>query len=320
MALPQVQSDHSSVMKDRNRSVTVVLAFLAIYFIWGTTYLAVVFGLRGFPPFFLSAFRFGIAGVLLLGYSLAKGESLPFGRSLIRTFNSGVLMLVGGSGLVTWAEQYVPSGYAAVVVASEPFIFVLLDKKRWSFYFTKQIIVIGLIIGFVGVVTFILSAPATSAGNIPGTLMVWGYITLFMSSLLWVAGSLYSNNNPDKSTSTVMITSVQLLAASMVSVLLGFLTSEHSIFSIRDVDLEAWAGLAYLTFMGSIVAFFSYTWLLTVRPPAQVSTHTYVNPVVAVFVGWWIVNEPISTVQLIAIVIILIGVLLTTGVKSSASV
>src|SRR5215217_8351035 len=124
-------------MKKENTAL-VVLAFGAIYIVWGTTYLAILFGLEGFPPFVLSAVRFAVAGLLLLGWCLLRGERLPERRQWKVPVVSGIVMLVGGSGLVAWAEQYVTSGQAAIVIATEPFLFLLLDKKQWSFYFSRK--------------------------------------------------------------------------------------------------------------------------------------------------------------------------------------
>jgi drug/metabolite transporter (DMT)-like permease len=297
------------------RSLLVLLAFFAIYFIWGTTYMAVIFALKSFPPFLLSAFRFGVSGTLLFIYCLIRGEPLPDVGSLKVYLISGVLMLVGGSGLVTWSEQYVFSGHAAVVTATEPFIFLLFDRSRWRFYFSQRLIIFGLIVGFVGVLAFILYAPQNATLHVPVMLKVAGYAVLFVSCMLWVTGSLYASNS-EKKASNVMTASIQLLGAALVSALLAVITTEYRQFSFYRITPGALGGLAYLTFMGSIIAFVAFMWLLSVRPPAQVSTHTYVNPVVAVFMGWWILNEPVNAIQVMAIAIILLGVLLTNMKKN----
>ena len=279
--------------------------------------MAVIFALKSFPPFLLSALRFGVSGILLLIYCLIRGERLPDVSSLKVFLVSGVLMLVGGSGLVTWSEQYVLSGHAAVVTATEPFIFLLFDKSRWRFYFSQRLIILGLIIGFIGVVVFILYASQNAALQVPRILMVAGYAVLFVSCMLWVIGSLYaSNSNLDKKASNVMTASIQLLGAALVSAALAIVMNEYKQFSIYSITPSALGGLVYLTFMGSIIAFVAFMWLLSVRTPAQVSTHTYVNPVVAVFMGWWILNEPVNSIQVGAIAIILLGVLLTNMKKN----
>jgi len=140
---------------------------------------------------------------------------------------------------------------------------------------------------------------------------------LFVSCMLWVIGSLYaSNSNSEKKASNVMMASIQLLGAAVISTILAVILKEYQQFSFYSITPSALGGLAYLTFMGSIVAFVAFIWLLSVRTPAQVSTHTYVNPVVAVFMGWWILNEPVNSIQAMAIAIILLGVLLTNMKKN----
>jgi drug/metabolite transporter (DMT)-like permease len=302
----------------KQNPVLIFLAFLAIYIIWGTTYLAILFGLEGFPPFLLSTIRFTVAGVLLLGWCLFKKQRLPSGKTLKVAIISGVIMLVGGSGLVTWAEQYVTSGQAAIVIATEPFLFILLDKKRWPLYFSQKSIIPGLLLGFSGVALFFLFAKSSHELQVSTSLKLTGYGVLFISGVLWVSGSLYSKTKRDETISNTVITSVQLIAAGVFSGLLSGLTGEVTSFSFVDVNTRAWGGLGYLIFMGSIVAYLAFTWLLTVRPPAQVSTHTYVNPVVAILMGWWIANEPLASMQLVGLGIILLGVLLTNKKASPA--
>lgn len=289
-----------------------MLAFLAIYIVWGTTYLAILFGLDGFPPFLLSAIRFTVAGLLLIAWCIFKKKPLLPLKDLKVAVLSGIIMLVGGSGLVTWAEQYIASGQASIVIATEPFMFILLDKKRWPVYFSKKNIIPGLLLGFGGVVLFFLFAKSNIASAVPVNLKIAGYVVLFVSGILWVLGSLYSKNHRNEMASNIVITAVQLLAAGIFSIILSALTGELISFSLSHVSIKAWGGLLYLIFLGSIVAYLAFTWLLTVRPPAQVSTHTYINPVVALFMGWWIANEPLTWMQLVAVGIILSGVLLTT--------
>ncbi len=298
-------------MTARNQAIKVFLAFLAVYIIWGTTYLAAIVGLESFPPFLLSAFRFSTAGIILLIFSILKGLKFPQGKLLGLYLANGVVMLVGGSGLVTWSEQYVLSGYAAVVVASEPFIFVLLDRRRWTFYFSNKNIVAGLLIGFIGVVMFVWFSSAFELESKSADLVITGYTVLFLSCFLWVIGSIFSSRIKESDTSVVTISAVQLLSAGVFSFLLAGVTNEFDGFSFVDVTARSWSGLFFLTFGGSVVAYLSFVWLLTVRSPAQVSTHTYINPIVALFMGWWMANEPISFQQMICVGVILLGVLLT---------
>lgn len=290
----------------------VVLAFSAIYIVWGTTYLAILFGLEGFPPFMLSAFRFSTAGVLLLSWCLFSGERLPALQDCKVPVISGIIMLVGGSGLVTWAEQYVTTGQAAVVIATEPFLFLLMDKKRWAFYFSNKRVIAGLVLGFAGIALFFLFTAHHPGMLVSASQKVVGYLVLFLSAILWVGGSLYAKSRALKTISNTMTTAIQLIAAGLFSTLLSATTNEWTDFSITAVSAKAWGGLLYMIVMGSLVAYLAFTWLLTVRPPAIVSTHTYVNPVVAVFMGWAMAGESITTVQIAALFVILVGVMLVS--------
>lgn len=299
-------------MKPKQPSqLLVILAFLAIYIIWGTTYLAIAFGLKGFPPFVLTGFRGVIAGGILLAWCLARGEKLPDRATVGNTAVSGILMLVGGTGLVTWAEQYISSGYAAIIMATEPFFFVLLDKKQWADYFSNKWVLIGLVVGFIGIVLFFHYTGESAQHSADSSIQLIGNLVLLLGAILWVVGSLYARNKVDHSHSNTLTTGLQLLAAGLFSSLIAAFTGEWSRFSIRQVPLAAWGGLLYLVTMGSLVAYMAFTWLITIRPPALVSTHTYVNPVVAVLIGWAFANEHISLLQVMALLVILVGVLFT---------
>ena len=286
----------------------VVLAFIAIYIIWGTTFMAIVYGLKSFPPFILSTFRFFAAGVLLFFFCKIKGHTVPPLRIIIPASVSGIVMLVGGSGLVTWAEQYIGSGYAATIMAAEPFMFILFERKMWQFYFSQKFIIAGLLLGFAGLVLFSSSSVSHTES---GDMQLVGNLVLFLSAVLWVGGSLYGKKINTTGFSNTMMTSIQLMAAGIFSAILAVFAGEWSRFSFHGISFEAWSGLIYLITMGSMVAFLAFTWLMTIRPPALVSTHTYVNPVVAVIAGWLFAKETFSEMQIMGLVIILVGVLLT---------
>lgn len=288
----------------------VILAFIAIYIVWGTTYLAILFGLDGIPPFMLSALRFFIAGIILFGWCRWKKQPLPPAKVNITAACAGAVMLIGGTGLVTWGEQYISSGNAAIIMAIEPFMFLLLDKKQWPVYFSNAYIIAGLIIGFAGIVLFFQLST-----SVPGTankeMQLVGQGVMVLAALLWVIGSLWAKQNISPQYSSTIITSIQMIGAGVFSAIISGLTGEWSGFNIAAVSPKAWGGLLYLITMGSLVAYLAFVWLITIRPPAMVSTHTYVNPIVAVFIGWAFASEHISGFQLLALLLILAGVLLT---------
>jgi drug/metabolite transporter (DMT)-like permease len=287
----------------------IFFAFAAIYIIWGSTYLALLIGVQSMPPFVLSALRFLIAGIALYGYSLWRGESQPDFASLKKNAVCGILMLFGGAGSVAWAEQYLPSSLAAIIVTALPFWFVLLDKKQWSFYFSNKLIIAGLLIGFIGVAVLVGfdKSPRSFTGN--SSMKIYGTVALIAGGVSWTIGSLYSKYRPAKN-SVLMNAAIQLLSAGLFTFLISFLSGELNAYSFSNTKKEAWSALLYLIIMGSVIAYLSYLWLLRVRPTAQVSTYVYVNPVVAMLLGAIIAKEPITWLQIIGLIIILSGVLM----------
>lgn len=292
----------------------VPLAFTNIYVIWGITFLAVSFGLTGFPPFILSGFRFLAAGLMIFGYLRAKGEKANSLVNWRKNAITGILVLTGGTGLVGWGEQYVSASEASIAIATGPFWFIAIDKKNWKYYFSNKVILVGLVIGFVGLILFLNGSVTSPESTVSGSLRITAFIVLALSSISWVLGSLYSKNNP-AGHSTFMNIAQQLISAGVASLIIASFRNEWSGFSITAVPLSAWFGLLFLIVFGSIVAYVSYIWLLSVKPAALVSTHTYINPIVTVLAGWIITNEMINGSQLLGLFVILSGVLLTNATK-----
>ena len=292
-----------------NFKFRVLLAFAGIYIIWGTTYLAISYGLTGFPPFILSGYRFLVAGVLILLWLWKKGEKPNSATNWFKNFIPGIFILAIGVGLVAWGEQYLSSTEAAIVMASEPFWFILLDKKNWKNYLSNPFVLSGLIIGMGGLILF-LKDSLEAGPNTQGSIRIIAFGILFISSLLWVMGSLFSKNRASTH-SIFMNVGQQLIVGGVASMIIATFLGEWSIINVSTIPPQAWYGLLYLIFFGSIIAYLSFIWLLSVKPPALVSTHTYVNPVVAVLFGWIVANESITVTQSAGLFIILIGVLLT---------
>ncbi|WP_051890658.1 EamA family transporter [Chryseobacterium vrystaatense] len=302
-------------MSTSKNSWLVPVAFINIYVIWGITFLAISFGLTGFPPFILSGFRFLAAGLLMIGWLLAKGEKANSLVNWKKNAITGILILTGGTGLVAWGEQYVSASEAAIAIATGPFWFIAIDKKNWKYYFSDKFIPIGLIIGFVGLILF-LNGSVSSAHHAAtdGKLRITAFIVLALSSVAWVLGSLYSKKNP-ASQSTFMNIAQQLITAGVAAFIIASFRKEWHGFSFSNVPVSAWAGVLFLIFFGSIVAYLSYIWLLSVKPAALVSTHTYINPIVTVFAGWIVAGQTINGSQLYGLSVILLGVLLTNVTK-----
>jgi drug/metabolite transporter (DMT)-like permease len=287
----------------------IFLAFAAIYIIWGSTYLAALLGLASIPPFLMASMRFLIAGALLYGWCLLKGDSKLTTSDLGRNALSGILMLFGGTVSVIWAEQYIPSGLAAILATTLPFWFVLLDRRQWAHYFSNWMIPGGVVIGFVGVV-LLLAQPGQSSQLLQSSGKFWISVgVLLTGGIFWTLGSLYAKYKPSSS-STMLNGSLQLLSAGAFSGLVSLISGELTGFQLAQVMLKSWLALAYMVFMGLIITYLAYLWLLKVRSPAVVSTYAYVNPVIAVLLGVLFANESISVRQLLALVVILVGVLL----------
>lgn len=295
----------------------IILAFIAVYFIWGSTYLAVRFGLAGFPPFILVSLRYVVAGLLMLAYCKIKREPLPALKLLNRQVVSGVLMLVGGTGMVAWAEQYITSGQVAVLFAAQPLWFLVLDKANWRQYFSEKYIFSGLLIGFLGIFLFMKLGHEEVKES---SMNIIAMVGVQIGAMLWVVGSLITKKSKGSS-SVIMNSSIQLIAASVFSALVALLAGEYTGFSFSNIPVNAWLGLIFLITFGSLVAYLAYIWLLGHVAPALISTYTYVNPVVAVFLGWAFADEKFYSGQFIGLAVILIGILLVNvpGYRKSVS-
>ena len=287
----------------------IILSFGAVYIIWGSTYLALRIGIQSLPPFLLSSLRFLLAGSLLSGWCwMVKKESYPSVKSININSIAGILTLFGGTASVAWAEQYISSSLAAIIVTAVPFWFILLDRKQWSFYFSNKVIIAGLIIGFAGVIILAVFDKTNTTHSSPQK-QLSGVIAVVAGGISWTTGSLYSKYKPTGSSLTVNA-AIQLSAAGVFSLMVSFLSGEWNSFAFGSVTISSWLALAYLVLIGSIVAFSCYLFLLKMRPPAQASTYVYVNPVVALLLGALFVDEPVTWIKVLALAIILSGVLL----------
>lgn len=289
----------------------VIAAFAAVYIIWGSTYLGIKYAIDTIPPIMMACVRFFVAGSLLLIWCMLKGESLPNLKSLLWLSVSGILMLFVGNGSVAWIEQYLPSGLAAIIVATVPLWFVILDKSQWAYHFSNKLIIVGLLIGFAGVLVLFWGKGAVA---ITGDKMkLISFFILIVGTIGWTVGSLISKYKKTEGSTSVKV-AVQMLSASAVAFFVS-LFAEKNQFDVHSVSAESLWGLIYLIVMGSLVAFMAYVWLLSVRPASVVGTYAYVNPIVAVFLGWLMVNEPMGAQQIIALAIILSGVVLVNLAK-----
>ena len=290
----------------------ILIAFASTYIIWGTTYVAILIGLKTIPPFFMAAVRFLIAGLVLLIIVAARGENIRV-PAMFKNMLLGVVILTGGQGLLFWAEQYIPSGYAAILVSALPLWYVILDRKNWASYFKNKLILGGLILGFLGIL-LLFEKYIGASSNDAGILQVFGLLAVLLACICWASGTLYYKNHINQG-SMFLNLGWQLMGGFLSSLLIGYLSGELKSFSFSAVSLDSWLATLYLAVAGSLVAFIAFNWLMTVRPAAIVGTYAYVNPVIAVLLGWLMANEKITVLQVVGMFIILLSAFLVNSPK-----
>lgn len=284
----------------------VIAAFAAVYIIWGSTYVGIALAIKSVPPFLMAGLRFSASGIILFVWCLATGEKIQPLKSFLKSCLAGVLMLGIGTTSLIYSEQYLPSGLAAVIVASIPFFFVIMDKRHWRENFTDKFIVIGLLVGFAGILLLFRGKGSLNLGD---KYQLLGFLVLFIGSLFWAGGSLYAKYSVVEG-STTMKAAVQMMSAGAAAFIAALIAGEQHGFIWGNITAESIYAMSYLVLVGSLVGYIAYIWLLSVRPPALVGTYAYVNPVVAVFLGWLLHDEVITTSQILALIVILLGVLL----------
>ena len=287
--------------------LSIIVAFAIVYIVWGSTYYFIKEALAGFPPFLLGAVRFIIAGLIILGWAMFKGEKVFDWKLVPNAAVSGLLMLFLGNGMVIWVEQTLPSAMAAIMVSSAAFWFVILDKPKWKTNFSNTNTILGLIFGFIGVI--LLFWDKISGTSISGDKEALGLLLLSFSVIGWAGGSLYSKYFTSGG-SPLVNSGWQITIAGLAFIPGMLIMDETDTFKISEVPRFAWFSLIYLVLMGSIAAYSAYVWLLTVRPATQVSTYAYVNPVVAVLLGVIFAGEKITFFPILGLTIILVSVLL----------
>ena len=302
----------SSVRRHPAR-LNVIFGFLAIYLIWGSTYLGIRYAVESIPPLIMMGVRHLLAGVVVFSWTRARGTPAPRLRQWGYALIAGALLFLGGHGTLAWAEQKVPSGSAALLCATLPLWTVLLSRvdgserklgpKAWA----------GLLLGFAGVA--LLIGPDGLRAHLD--LLAAGVV--ISSALLWAIGTSYSRS-VKMSSSTVLSAAMQMMSGGATLLVAGVLTGEAGRVHLSTLTLRSVLALAYLVVFGSIIAFTVYTWLVSVSSPSRVSTYAYVNPVVAVLIGWLVAGEAVGVRTFAATAIILGGVaLVSTGREQLAA-
>ncbi|MEW5991082.1 MAG: EamA family transporter [Chloroflexota bacterium] len=296
--------DHPAMPK-RTSAIGLWAALLTVYVVWGSTYLGIAIAIETIPPFLMLAIRFAIAGAVLVGWEVLRGGRgfrLPSAREWRDSAIVGALLLGIGNGFVGLAEETVPSGIAAILIALIPAWFAIFG---WLYFRDPlpRLVVAGIAIGLVGVV--LLVWPFGSGAN---AFDLRGVLILLVAPLGWAHGSLFSARRATLPARPLMATGLQMLLGSAALAAEGTLTGELARFDVAAISAESLWALAYLTVIGSLVAFNAYAWLLRNAPLSLVSTYAYVNPVVAVALGSLVLAEPITPRTLVASAVIVAAV------------
>ena len=288
-----------------------IIAFASIYLIWGSTYLGIRVAVQTIPPFLMGAGRFLLAGSVLMFLVRSRGAPKPTARQWRDNAFIGTCLLLGGNGFVSWAEQTLPSGLTALIIGIQPAFMVLTEWAWRGGQRPTPTTFIGLLLGFVGVAW--LAAPWDSASttgvNLPAVLLV------LLACASWAFGAIYSRNvkNPAP---PFLASAMQMLGGSCALFVGAVIHGELATVNIASISGHSIGAFLYLAFVGSLVGFSTFVWLMEHSTPARVSTYAYVYPIVSVFLGWLILDEPITTRTLFAAAIIVAAVVIITTQKS----
>ena len=296
---------------------SVWLAMLVLYFVWGSTYLGIAIAVDTIPPFLMAAVRFFLAGLVLLGWSMARAGSsfaLPTRGQWRDGAIVGALLLGGGMGMVAFGEQTIPSGITALLIAMMP-VWVAIFGRLFYGERLPRLAVVGIVIGFVGVA--IMIGP-TAVGSV-GALDPLGLLAVLVSPIAWSIGSLFASHRARLPNGPLMATSIQMLAGSSVLAAMAVLAGELGRFDPTTISTASAVAFLYLTIIGSLLAFTAYGWLLRVAPLPMIATYAYVNPIVAVILGALILDESIEPRTVVAGAVIITAVVLIVTVRGRMS-
>jgi len=289
----------------------VFTALAAVYLLWGSTYLGIKYAIETLPPFLMAGTRFTFAGAMLYAWArLIRKDAQPLRAHWRTSFIVGGLLLLCGNGGVVWAERSIPSSLAALLVATEPLWIVLLNWVRKEGVRPNLKVVLGLLVGFAGVWLLVGGGTLTSAHS--GGSQLFGASFVLLAAFAWACGSLYSVRAP-ASSSPLLAAGMQMTAGGALLLLAGTLMGEWTRFDLGNASARSLLAFLYLLIFGSFIGFTAYSWLLRNVRPALASTYAYVNPVVAVLLGWVVAGEPLGARTLLSAAIIIASVALITS-------
>jgi drug/metabolite transporter (DMT)-like permease len=287
----------------------VVLAFFAIYVIWGSTYLAIRYAVETIPPLYAAGFRHLSAGTILLIWALARGLR-PSKAQIRASVVIGFFFFLIGHGSLHWAERIVPSGLASLLIAIEPIFVFLLSSAATRTWKLNGMLMTGILLGLVGVAMLVRGGTGEA-----GHSLTLGSVAILVGAFSWSVGIIYSRRS-HLSGSPLLLSALSLLSGAAMLLFTATIAGEARSFSLSQVTVKSWAALGYLILFGSVIAFTAYNWLLEHFSPTLVATHTYVNPVVAVILGWAYGGEALTLrVGLAALLVVLAVVLVDRGTE-----
>jgi drug/metabolite transporter (DMT)-like permease len=290
----------------------IIAAFASIYVIWGSTYLAIRYAVETMPPFVMGGARFLVSGTLLYLWSRYRGAPRPTRIHWRNAIIAGGFLLLGGNGAVVWAEQFVPSGLTALLVSILPFWLVIIEWVRPPRRRPSGAVLVGLVLGFVGII--VLVGPSGVGGH--GNVAPLGALVLILGSLSWAIGSFWARD-AQLPESGLLTTGMEMLGGGALMMIVGALSGEFAHFHVHVISKASAIGLLYLVTFGSLLGFTSYIWLLDKVSPARLGTYAYVNPLVAVMLGWAIAGERLSIRTGVAAAIVICAVALITTARST---
>jgi drug/metabolite transporter (DMT)-like permease len=289
-------------------------AMLVVYIFWGSTYLAIRFAVETIPPFLMAGTRFLAAGAILFAWRRLAGDPAPTWKQWVASGIIGCLLLVGGNGMLSWAEKNVPSGVAALLIGAVPLWMAVIEAVRPGGTRPNLVGIVGLVIGFGGIV--LLIGPSLVGGS-NAELQPLGLVVLLMAALSWSIGSVFSRH-ADLPASSLLGTGMEMLVGGAVLYLLGTMTGEWGALVLKDVTVRSWLGLAFLIVFGSMLTYSAYTWLLRAAPLSLVSTYAYVNPLVAILLGSLFAQE-VLTARILIAALVIVGSVVVVNLSRSSS-
>ena len=288
-------------------AVLIWTAILILYVVWGSTYLAIRVAVETFPPFVMGAVRFSIAGIVMIAVAavVTRGALVrPSLRELRDLAIIGTCLMFGGMGLVSWAEQTVPSGIAGVLIAMMP-MWVAIYERVFFGARLPNLAIAGIVLGIIGVVVLVGQGLGADSRLDP-----IGIGALILSPMAWAAGATFAAHGARLPANPILATGLEMLLGSAVLVAAALVSGELAAFRIEGISGDAILATAYLTIVGSLVAFTAFVWVIRHAPLPLVTTYAFVNPVIAVFLGWLLLREAVSPLQLAAGAVIVAGVAL----------